>query len=134
MEQNELETKKRKVLIIDDNQDDSVMIKDTLERIGTGIDFSLATTGEIGIEKVKDFQPHIIIIDTKLPGIDGFQTCRRIRELEGLNAKIIVVTGQVDLVNPGKARLMGADEYCVKTTDCQALIDVIKEFLDVKGI
>lgn len=118
-----------KILIIDDNEQDRKIVKRFLNKSGFQ-DIIMAKTGEEGVQMAQSEKPALAIIDTKLPGIDGFEVCRQIRERCGSEyPKIIVVTGTIDAVDALKAKKSGADDYCVKTSDCGPLIEVVQRLL-----
>ncbi len=108
-----------KILIIDDSADDREVIRIHLKEAGfEGSNIIEAATGEQGVEKAKNERPTIVITDTNMPHIDGFEACRKIKEIEGLETKVIIMTGAVDAVDAAKARAAGADdgtcpEHCV---------------------
>ncbi len=82
------------------------------------------------MQKAIDEKPDIVITGTDLgPGIDGFETCQQISEIEGLDAKIIVCTGRIDTIDAGKAREAGAEDYCVKTSKNDQLIGTVKNLI-----
>ncbi len=114
-----------KILVIDDNEQDQKVAKRYLAQAGYE-DVAFADTGEDGVEMAERERPSLVVLDTDLPGINGFETCKRIKEIEGLDTKVIVLTGLIDAVDAGKARENGADDYCVKTSDCASLLDTIK--------
>ncbi|MFC1708660.1 response regulator [Candidatus Omnitrophota bacterium] len=115
-----------KILVIDDNDQDRRIIERFLKKAGYS-EIILAETGEQGVEKAVTEKPDLVITDTLLPGIDGFEVCRQISEKLGATGpKIVVMTGSVDAVDAVKARRLGADDYCVKTTDASILIESIK--------
>lgn len=119
---------KKKLLIIDDNEGDRVLIREAFIDKGAEFEIIMAETGEEGVELAQANNPEIIITDTNLPGIDGFEACKRIKEMEGINTKVVVMTGVIDSVDALKAKQMGADEYCVKTSDCEELINIVESF------
>lgn len=111
-----------RLLIIDDNEGDAVLIKEIISEAGTDIEaIKDARTGEEGLALAEEFKPTAALIDTHMPGIDGFETCRRMKELLGESVKVIIMTGLIDAVDAVKARKMGADDYCVKTADCASV-------------
>ena len=66
-----------------------------------------------------------------LPGINGFEVCRQVKAVSGpAIPKVIVVTGSVDAVDAGKARLAGADDYVVKVSDLSALVNAIHQLFN----
>lgn len=116
----------KKVLIIDD----SLPIIDALTLLleAEGYETDTSSTGEDGVNKAKSKKPDLVITDTVLPGIDGFETCRRIREIYGpKNPKIIIMTGNIDAIDAVRAREMGADDYSVKTLDFAYLMEAVKK-------
>lgn len=122
----------KKILIIEDNPTTTRMLRDSLE--ARGYEVFIADSGEDGIIKAELECPHLIIIDTILPGIDGFEVCRQIREIStSRRPKIIVTTGSVEAVDAKKAREVGADDYCAKTQDFSSLLSSARKLLDNKG-
>ena len=118
------------ILLVEDNPGDQVLIKEAIETAGLKARLITSQDGEKGILKAeglsaKDF----VIIDTLLPGIDGFETCQRIRR-NNRDVNIIIYTGVIDAVDAAKARTHGADEYCVKTEEGSHLISCIKRILN----
>lgn len=121
---------KKKILIIDDNDQDRKIIERFVRKAGYE-DVITAGTGEEGLDKTKTEKPDLIITDTLLPGTDGFEVCRSIRETHGAdNPKVIIITGSVDAVDAVKAKKAGADDYCAKTSDFSPLIDAIKKLFE----
>ena len=115
----------KKILIIDDSEQDRKIMARFLKKAGYE-DLILAETGEEGVEKAKAESPDLVVSDTVLPGIDGFEVCRKIREAQGdQTPKIIIVTGAIDAVNAVMARTLGANDYCAKTSDCVPLLEAI---------
>lgn len=116
----------KKILVIEDNDQDRKIIGRYLKKSGYE-DVVFAESGEEGVAKAKVESPDIVVSDTMLPGIDGFEVCRQIREHFGPDTpKIIIMTGAVDAVDAVKAKKMGANDYCVKTSDYEPLLDAVK--------
>lgn len=114
-----------KILIIDDEAQDAKAMALTLEREGYK-EISTADTGEKGVEIARSFKPDLVLIDVVLNGIDGFDICKEIEAIEGLNPKIIMITGHLDAVDAKKARSSGADEIIEKTPALENMIRTIK--------
>ena len=117
-----------KILIVEDNEQDQKIVKRYLTKAGYE-DLQFAGSGEDGVAWAAKNKPNVVVTDTNLPGIDGFEVCRSIRQLPGFTGTVIVVTGSIDAVDAGRARQMGADDYCVKTSDCSPLLAAIKNCL-----
>lgn len=118
---------KKTILIVDDNKGDRELIREALDELEFNCEILMADSGEEGIEKAEENKPHIAIIDTRLTGIDGFETCKTIKNLYGDSVKVIVMTGKIDAVDAIKARKMGADDYTVKAMDFNDLVKIVKQ-------
>jgi DNA-binding response OmpR family regulator len=117
----------RKILIIEDNDDDLMIMKRYLEEAGYDEIFNAQDAGT-GLKMAVEEKPDLAILDTLLPGSNGFEICSKIRETCGQGApKIIIITGSIDAVDAVKARRVGADDYCVKTSDCAPLMEAVKK-------
>ncbi len=115
----------KKILIIDDTDSDRKIVKRFLNKAGYE-DIVIAETGEQGVEMAASEKPDLVVTDTNMPGIDGFETCRQIREEhDEEDMKIIVMTGAIDAVDAVKARKAGANDYCVKTSDPMQLVAAV---------
>ena len=108
------------ILLVDDNANTRSVMYDIL----TDKDFNVVTagSGEEALDKVKKIRPDVILLDTRLPGIDGNEVYRQIKKIEGLHAKVIIYTGYINAVLSA-----AADGYVVKTSDFMALFDAIKK-------
>ena len=122
----------QKILIVDDSPGDRGLIIEAVERINCDYKIIEADNGEDAVAMVKEHNPTVVLLDTKLPGIDGFETCRRIKEIEGLNTKVVIFTGNIEVVDANKARKMGTDDYCVKTSDWDELVQTVKDILGIE--
>ncbi|OGW79008.1 MAG: hypothetical protein A2Z83_06765 [Omnitrophica bacterium GWA2_52_8] len=70
--------------------------------------------------------PAVIILDTILPDMDGFEICLEARKKK-FKGKIIISTGHIDAVDAEKAKTSGADDYVVKTSDFSSFIESLKK-------
>ena len=75
------------VLVIDDEQDIRVLIKYNLEKEGFIV--TVAENGSEGISLAKQNIPDLILLDVMMPGMDGIETCERLKEIPELNATMI---------------------------------------------
>jgi len=118
-----------KILVIDDNEQDLKISRRYLEQAGFA-DLCFAGSGEDGVAKASAEKPDVVITDTNLTGIDGFQTCRQIKADSGGRIKVVIMTGYVDAVDAEKARENGADDYCVKTADFSHMIEALRRLIE----
>ena len=117
----------QKILIIDDDQEDRMLMQKAVRKAGLDVEIHTAENGEQGLQMIDGLKPELVVIlDTVMPGLNGFQTCKKIKELNE-NVKVIICTGAVDAVDAARARSAGADDYCVKTANCEPLIGAVKQ-------
>ena len=116
------------ILVIEDNPDDVLIIDRLLKKAGYS-QVTFAGDGEEGIRKTEEVRPALVIVDTLLPDMNGFELCRRLRNCKGERFKIILTTGSVDAVDAARARDAGADDYVVKTEDFSLLIEAARQIL-----
>ena len=98
------------------------------DAIRTGLELGLsrqghrvvaAATGEDGLKLLKEQRPDLIVLDVMLPGIDGFEVCRRIRATDQL--PIILLTARSDDIDVVGGLEAGADDYVVKPVQPRVL-------------
>jgi two-component system, chemotaxis family, response regulator PixH len=119
----------KKILVIDDNDVDLLLSRKYLERSGYDQIITASDAAE-GIKKAIEEKPDLVISDTVLPDNNGFEICRQIREACGTEKpKIIITTGSLDAVDATQARRAGADDYCGKSSDCAALLEIVRRLI-----
>ena len=84
-----------------------------------GFEVVAAIDGETGLGLARRHQPEVILLDVSLPGIDGFEVCRRLREFS--DAYVIMVTGRTDEVDRVVGLTVGADDYVTKPFSAREL-------------
>jgi len=85
-----------RILVIDDQEQNRAFARAVLE--DEGYETVLAASGEEGIERFREQVPDCVLLDVRMPGLDGFATCARIRELPlGLETPVVFLTAQRDL-------------------------------------
>jgi len=98
------------VVVIEDDVDIRSLITAVLEP--AGFDVHTAVDGLSGIEAVRRSSPVVTTLDVSMPGLDGFETARRIREFS--DTRILMVSARVDATEERLAREAGADDYLTK--------------------
>jgi CheY-like chemotaxis protein len=113
----------RRVLIVDDNMDSAASLE-MLLRISGQVTL-VAHDGPEAIAAAERFRPDVVLLDIGLPGLDGYSTCRRIREQPwGRNIILAAVTGWGDERDRGRSRDAGFDYHLVKPIDF-AVLDAV---------
>lgn len=101
------------VLIVDDAPANLDLLRRILEPEGCQIYF--ATTGEMALEVAPHSVPDVILLDVMMPGLDGFETCRRLKGYEALrDVPTIFVTAKTDVVDLAKGFEAGGVDYVTK--------------------
>jgi DNA-binding response OmpR family regulator len=102
-----------KILIVDDDPGVLRLLELSLQRGGYRV--VTAITGELGVEKVRTERPDLLLVDVMMPGIDGFETTRRIRRTtEGRQVPIIFLSSVMDMEAKVMGLREGADDYVTK--------------------
>ena len=99
-----------RILIVEDEEAIADLEKDYLEL--SGFEVEVANDGRAGLEKALAGDYNLIILDLMLPGVDGFEICRKIRD--GKNTPIIMVSAKKDDIDKIRGLGLGADDYMTK--------------------
>lgn len=117
----------KKILIIDDEENSRIPVVDILEEQGYAV--IQASSAEEGIDKARNENPDVVLLDTMLPKMGGLKACCQIKQVEKLPCKVIVYTGKVEAVDLEEASSCGADYYFVKGSDPVILLATIRKLL-----
>ena len=119
-----------KILFIDDDEDFLQLL--TLDFQKNGYQVVTALNGEEGLEKVKKENPGVIVLDIKMPKMDGYTFVRRIKkEPDAKEIPIIILTAYEPMKD--MFQLEGVSEYFVKSADMAGLASAIEKYLKVKS-
>lgn len=123
--------KKSKVLLIDDNYEHLVGIRELLNLEGTFDVVGIATNVTVGLNLIKKYQPDIVLLDMNMPDKDGLQGIIEIGKLD-LDTKVLALSGYDDADLIFRAMKIGAKGYVLKTMASAQLIYAIEEVLGGK--
>lgn len=123
---------KHRILAVDD---DPVNLAIMEEIFGEDYDLATATSGEDCLELAPRWEPELILLDLMMPGIDGYETCRRLRQLEATrNAKILLVSARAMLDDRLSGYEAGADDYVAKPFDEGELVAKVRVLLRLHAV
>jgi len=106
-------TKGKKILIVDDNEDTVLLYRRLLNRKGFNI--IVARTGEEALIKVREENPHLMLLDLGLPKLDGYDICEMIKSSEKTKMiPVIIITCHAAKDNKLRGYKKGADDYITK--------------------
>ena len=101
------------ILVVDDNSNNLKVLTDVLREAGHRV--LVANSGESALEKVQKVTPDLILLDVMMPGIDGFETCRRLKTSnETCNIPVIFATALSDSIDRVRGLSLGAVDYITK--------------------
>ena len=113
---------KKKILIVEDEKTISDIIQFNLVKEGFEVD--TAYDGKTGLEKALNGMPNLILLDLMLPLMDGFQVCKKVREVS--NVPILMLTAKEEEVDKVLGLELGADDYITKPFGMRELVARIK--------
>ncbi|WP_206810009.1 response regulator [Paradesulfitobacterium ferrireducens] len=122
-----MNTKGKSVLIVEDDAKIRQLVKVYLER--EGYEALEAEDGEDALEKFKQFDPCLVILDLMLPGVSGEEVCTTIRTDLKSNVPIIMLTAKVEETERIQGLRMGADDYVTKPFSPQELVTRVEAVL-----
>src|SRR6266508_6433220 len=110
-----------RVLLIDDEQFYFKLLKKTFVEAEYNLEY--AKSGSEGLAKIPSFEPDMLIVDLKLPEMDGFEILERLRrDPKYSHMPVIVITAKDELSEKLKAFELGADDYLVKPFQPEELV------------
>lgn len=113
-----------KVLLVDDEEDFLDSLSQRLET--RGLKVTGATRGEDAVDMVDRQEFDAIVLDLAMPGMDGLETLKRIREKHP-ESEIIMLTGHASIKSSVEAMKLGAEDYLEKPFEINELLEKIKE-------
>lgn len=120
-----------KILAIDDNESNRVLVKETLEDEGHVV--VLAASGQEGIAAFERDVPDCVLLDVRMPELDGFAVCERLRALpQGAEVPIVFLTALRDVDTFDHALKAGADDYLTKPIRPAELVVRVKAALKLR--
>jgi DNA-binding response OmpR family regulator len=114
-----------KILIVEDEEAIASLEKDYLEL--SDFDVSVATDGITGLETALNEEVDLVILDLMLPGIDGFEICKKIREKK--NIPVIIISAKKDDIDKIRGLGIGADDYMTKPFSPSEMVARVKAHL-----
>jgi len=122
----------KKILIVDDEERNIRLLKAML--LARKYQVFTALNGEEALRMVPEVSPDLILLDVMMPGIDGFEVCRRLKGEEGTKAiPVIMVTALVEKEHKVRAMDCGADDFLNKPVDQTELAVRVKSMLRIKS-
>jgi CheY-like chemotaxis protein len=118
-------TEERTVLVVDDDEDLRAMVGSVLEDAGHGV--RLAADGIEALEQLGSSLPDLILLDMRMPRMDGWEFGRRVRDMHGRRIPVVVMTAAEHAEK--RAKEIDADDFVAKPFDLDNLLRVIDRHL-----
>ncbi|WP_052050861.1 diguanylate cyclase domain-containing protein [Leptolyngbya sp. KIOST-1] len=121
------------ILIIDDNFGNLEVLTDILTKAGYRV--AAVRSGERALKQLQNYLPELILLDIKMPGLDGLETCRRIKQTPAmLPIPIIFITALPDVDSIAACFSLGAVDYISKPIQAIELLSRVKNHLELHSL
>ncbi len=122
-----------KILIVDDTPANIDLLRDLLMPVGYNIFF--ATSGAQALKVAQDVLPDLILLDVMMPELDGFETCRQLKEREALcDIPVIFVTARTEVEDLARGFETGAVDYVTKPVKRPEVLARVNTHLQIRGL
>lgn len=128
------EGERRRVLVVDDIENNRLLLRELLEPLGFAVD--VAAGGEEALVLAADpsRSPDLVLLDLRMPGMDGFELTRRLREMPGFRGRIVAATASVLGFNRDEATAAGAHGFLPKPFRDAELHAVLEQQLGIRWV
>jgi DNA-binding response OmpR family regulator len=117
------------ILVVDDNRDNVEILCAFLESRGYRV--ASAPDGKTALGKLEEVNPALVLLDVMMPGMDGWQVCRTIKNHPQFGTtRVVMVTAKGGYEDKFEGMRSGADDYVVKPVDLKELADKVQRNLE----
>ena len=118
-----------RVLIVDDDPDHLNLLCDVFREKLPELECETAADGFEAGQKIATFKPHLVLLDLKMPGLDGFKVCKNIKQTpETEKTKVIAMTGYMSDENVRRIRYAGAELCLEKPLDLTRIVELVRSY------
>ena len=125
------ENKDRKILVVDDDPESLKLVKSALEYEGYPV--KTADSGAAAIDALKEWHPHLVLLDVSMPGLNGIDTLKLLRERDEY-VSCLFVSGKSNTEDVIRGLDTGADDYVKKPFDVLELLARVRSQLRIKDL
>lgn len=128
-----------RILLVDDDAEDRLIIKDTFDELGYGPTIRFAENGEDAIAYLENCLlqqalPALVILDLNMPRLNGTQTLRYLKSRPAFSTiPVIIFSTSLNPIEHDECLLLGAHSYVIKPTSYMQAVDVAKHFYTLCG-
>ncbi len=120
------------ILIVDDEPDNLDVLNNCLDE--AGFEVIIANSGEMALKQVHHITPDLILLDVNMPGMDGFETCLRLKCTDAKDVPVIFVTADTDTTDKIRGPGMGAADYITKPFHPEEVVARINKHLTLRHL
>lgn len=118
----------KRILIVEDDPSSLRFVSFTLEQ--EGYEVLTASNGLEGLKKAREEKPDLLVLDVMLPGLDGFEVCRRLRADDGMaRLPVLMLSAKAQEIDRTTGLKMGADDYLAKPADPGDIVERVANLL-----
>jgi len=117
-----------RVVIIDDDARVASMLVEVILTLLTPCSVETASNGEAGLAAIRGERPDLVLLDLRMPGLEGVEVLKRIRDIDA-GIAVIVISGAGDLADPSAAMAYGALACLQKPVDLQQFKRLVSDVL-----
>lgn len=113
-----------RVLVIDDEAEITEIVETFLTEAGYTV--TVENSPANAVDKAREFKPDIILLDIMMPGTDGYEVCKQIKEIPELGSvPIVFLTGKDRADDMGRSFKVGGDMFIKKPFSCERLLEIV---------
>lgn len=125
-------SEEKTILVVDDNHDNIEILSAFLESRGYTV--ASAEDGKTALAKMEEVKPSLVLLDVMMPGMDGWQVCRTIKQHPDFGqTRVVMVTAKGGFEDKFEGMRSGADDYVVKPVDLNELATKVERNLEAGG-
>lgn len=120
------------ILVVDDNTDNVEILRAYLTSRGYTVE--TAADGRAALARLDEVKPDLVLLDVMMPGMDGWEVCRVIKQHPSLgHTRVVMVTARGGFEDKYEGLRSGADDYVVKPVDLPDLLQKVERNLSARG-
>jgi CheY-like chemotaxis protein len=122
-----------RILLVEDNELNRDMLSRRLMRRGYQVD--MAADGKEGLQMAESIMPDLILLDLSLPGMDGWEVLRQLKQHPGMkNIPVVALTAHALVTDRNRALEAGFDDYDIKPVEMPRLLKKMETLLNTEGV
>jgi CheY-like chemotaxis protein len=114
----------KRVLVVEDHIDSARTLAFLVGQMGHKAEYAI--NGYVAVDVARVFRPNVVLLDLGMPGMDGYEVCRRLKRDPRLNARVIVISAYGDEEHRARARAAGCELHLSKPVSPTTLFELLE--------